>query len=233
MVVYDFGGNGYRDIILPLACQDETVAQAVCAVAAFHLGSNGLANNILETAEATQHAVLTRLSRDSRELTPNQVFTMTTWAAVMVLLVGETITAHSNFIQLLGMLRPLAKSAHLYHVIPQEARSFLQQQTRMSVHDPPLDGNQLSSKVLFPGFNFSARPSIATTTASSFYLAPLNHTSTGQRFQTLTPTTVALPTCSSSALPCSPALSCAPSACRTLHLISVPDSSSTHSCRPS
>lgn len=131
MVVYDFGTNGYRDIILPLACQDETVGRAVCAVAAFHLSASGVSSHMLATAEATQHAVLAKLSRDSRELTPDRVFTMSTWMAVVVLLVGETITASSNYTQLLGMLRFLAKSAESDPSIPAAAKAFLSQQTRM------------------------------------------------------------------------------------------------------
>ncbi|KAH8173955.1 fungal specific transcription factor domain-containing protein [Sarocladium implicatum] len=167
MVVYDFGGNGYRDIILPLACQDEVVGQAVCAVAAFHLGSNGLVSDMVQTAEATQHAVVARLSRDARELAPNRVFTMSTWAAIMVLLVGETITAHSNFIQLLGMLRPLAKSAHLYHSMPQEAISFLQQQTRMfqlfsSAFDSNGDSLKLLSGPIEPYLDWATLPDDST-----------------------------------------------------------------------
>ncbi|KAL2209440.1 hypothetical protein CC79DRAFT_1396337 [Sarocladium strictum] len=130
MVIYDWGTNGYRDIILPIAHQDETVSRAVCAVSAFHLGAG--AGDMLATAEATQQAVFTKLVRDSMEMNPRRVFSLSTWAAIVVLLVGDTITGSTNYILLLEMLRHLVKSIpEGDSAMPENARTFLTQQTRM------------------------------------------------------------------------------------------------------
>ncbi|KAK0389165.1 hypothetical protein NLU13_2740 [Sarocladium strictum] len=129
MVIYDWGGNGYRDIILPIACQDETVGRAVCAVSAFHLGTN--AQHMLATAEATQHAVLTKLLRDTVDLNPSRVFSLSAWAAIVVLLVGDTITGSTNYIMLLEMLKHFVSSAATDSSMPTNAKLFLLQQTKM------------------------------------------------------------------------------------------------------
>ncbi|KAI9166313.1 hypothetical protein HJFPF1_02412 [Paramyrothecium foliicola] len=129
MVVFDLGNNGYRDIILPLACQDEAVGKAVSVVAAFHLGKN--ATHLHVRAEATQQAILSKLLRDSMELTPSHVFSLSTWAAILVLLVGDTITGSANYILLLQILRHLAYSSVPNSSIPANAQAFLLQQTKM------------------------------------------------------------------------------------------------------
>jgi hypothetical protein len=145
MVIYDWGSNGYRDIILPIAYEDETVGKAVCAVSAFHLGTS--AQHMLATAEATQHAVLTKLLRDTMEHDPSRVFSLSTWAAIVVLLVGDTITGSTNYILLLQMLRHLVSSATANGSMPTNARMFLLQQTKMLVissHTPKLCITQMN-----------------------------------------------------------------------------------------
>ncbi|KFY97344.1 hypothetical protein V498_02107 [Pseudogymnoascus sp. VKM F-4517 (FW-2822)] len=96
MVVFDFTGNGYRQIVLPLACQDEMVGRAVSVIAAFHLAQE--APHMRIAAERGQQAILSRLCRDSLLLEPERLFSLSKWATVLVLLVGTTITGSDNFV---------------------------------------------------------------------------------------------------------------------------------------
>lgn len=129
MVVFDFTGNGYRQIILPLACQDEMVGRAVSVIAAFHLEQK--APQMRMAAEIGQQAILSRLSRDSLRLEPERLFSLSTWATILVLLVGTTITGSSNYVHLLELLSCLAQSSASVPSLPETTRTFIMEQTRM------------------------------------------------------------------------------------------------------
>ncbi|KAJ6443747.1 cytochrome P450 [Purpureocillium lavendulum] len=129
MVVYDFSGNGYRQIILPLACQDAMVEQAVSTIAAFHLAQE--APQMREAAETAQQAILTRLYHQSLHLEPQRLFNMATWATILILLVGDTITGSKNYVHLLGLLSCLARSSVSVNSLSEGTRSFIAEQTRM------------------------------------------------------------------------------------------------------
>lgn len=129
MVVFDFAGNGYRDIILPLAMQDDVLSRAVSVVAAFHLAQK--APHLRQAALAGHSAIVGKLRRDSLELRPDQLFTPYTWATIMVLLVGETITAADNYIYLLEMLTCLRQSPEAISALPPALRGFFVQQVKM------------------------------------------------------------------------------------------------------
>ncbi|KAK2616995.1 hypothetical protein QQS21_000084 [Conoideocrella luteorostrata] len=111
MVVLDFNGNGYRQLILPLACQNDLVGQAVSVISAFHLAQK--APSMHMAAERGQQMILSRLRRQSLTLEPNAVFKISTWVTILVLLVGDTITGSNNYVYLLQLLSRLAQlSAH-------------------------------------------------------------------------------------------------------------------------
>lgn len=129
MVVFDFTGNGYRQIILPLACQDETVGQAVSVIAAFHLAQK--APHMRMAAEMGQQAILSRLCRDALLLEPKRFFNLSTWATILVLLVGDTITGSNNYVHLLELLSRLAQSSASVQSLPDTTRAFIMEQTRM------------------------------------------------------------------------------------------------------
>lgn len=129
MVVLDIFSNGYRDIILPLACQDEVLERAVSVVSAFHLAQK--APGLRPAAEAGHHAIVTKLRRDSFKLTPEQLFNPYTLATILVLLVGETITGADNYTYLLEMLNCLAQSPESIAALPQSLREFFLQQIKM------------------------------------------------------------------------------------------------------
>ncbi|KAJ5967562.1 hypothetical protein N7501_003810 [Penicillium viridicatum] len=125
MVILDIVSNGYRDILLPLACEDELVQRAVGIVAAQHLALyNPCYQSISDQGRA---ALISRLCRDSTS--PDRVFNTSTWATLIVLLVGETITGSSEFGHLLQTLMCLVQNAN--QIAPSSARRFLSQQTRM------------------------------------------------------------------------------------------------------
>ncbi|CRK05845.1 hypothetical protein BN1723_001638 [Verticillium longisporum] len=129
MVVLDFAGNGYRDVILPLAMQDDVLRRAISVVAAFHLAQK--APHLQQTALAGHQAIVQKLRRDSLMLRPDQLFTPYTWATIVVLLVGETITGADNFAYLLEMLTCLRQSPEAIAALPLALRDFFVQQVKM------------------------------------------------------------------------------------------------------
>ncbi|KAM0512519.1 hypothetical protein ACHAPE_008842 [Trichoderma viride] len=129
MVVFDFSGNGYRNILLPLACEDELVGQAISVIAAFHLSQQ--APHMRMAAEVGQQAILSKLFRDSLQLEPKRLFSLSTWATILVLLVGDTITGANNYVHLLEILSNLAKLSDSVDPLSTTTRDFIREQTRM------------------------------------------------------------------------------------------------------
>ncbi|KAL7893208.1 hypothetical protein HDV64DRAFT_156077 [Trichoderma sp. TUCIM 5745] len=129
MVVFDFSGNGYRNILLPLACEDELVGQAISVIAAFHLSQQ--APHMRMAAEVGQQAILSKLFHDSLQLEPKKLFSLSTWATILVLLVGDTITGANNYVHLLEILSNLAKMSDSVESLSRTTREFIREQTRM------------------------------------------------------------------------------------------------------
>ncbi|KAF9637003.1 hypothetical protein BFW01_g7899 [Lasiodiplodia theobromae] len=129
MVVLDNVSNGYRDFILPMACEDEVLRRAVEVVAAQHL-SHSKRPDLQAAAEAGRAAVISRLRRDAMQAPQEQVFNVFTWATLIVLLVGETVTGSSEYGYLVQMLLCLSRnSAGAAHA--SMLNNFLTQQTHM------------------------------------------------------------------------------------------------------
>ncbi|KFG77750.1 hypothetical protein MANI_026198 [Metarhizium anisopliae] len=129
MVVLDFNENGYRQIVLPIACQDDLVAQAVSVIAAFHLSSRMPSMHM--AAERGQELILSRLRQQSLNLGPGQLFNMSTLATLLVLLVGDTITGANNYVYLLELLSRLAKLAMNDPRLSDTTKAFITEQTKM------------------------------------------------------------------------------------------------------
>ncbi|KAJ5716934.1 hypothetical protein N7488_002580 [Penicillium malachiteum] len=126
MVVLDIS-NGYRDVLLPLACQNPLVQRAVGIVAAQHLTlSQPYFRGFAEEGRA---ALISRLRRDSFQGSPGQVFNMSTWATLITLLVGETITGSSEYVYLLQTLMYLVQSIDQSQ--PSTEHNFLTKQSHM------------------------------------------------------------------------------------------------------
>ncbi|OJJ67621.1 hypothetical protein ASPBRDRAFT_58720 [Aspergillus brasiliensis CBS 101740] len=126
MVVLDIS-NGYRDIILPMAFEDSLLQQAVAVVAAQHLGSRH--PSCRAATESSRSAIISRLRRASQLGLPDLVFNSSTWATLIVLLVGETVTGSSEYSHLLRTLLTLAQN--MKSVGNTELKDFLTKQTDM------------------------------------------------------------------------------------------------------
>lgn len=155
MVVFDHISNGYRDVILPMACEDEILQRAISVVATQHLA--GRQPSLEAAAESDRFALISRLRRDSfLQTSPEHVFNVSNWATLIVLLVGETITGTPGYSHLLHTLICLTQN-----ISPQgrdmPVNSFLMQQTHMYVYVlwPLQQDNYLQAML---GSNSSANP---------------------------------------------------------------------------
>lgn len=128
MVVLDTVSNGYRELILPMAFEDEVLRRAVGVVAAQHLARER--PEMIEAAEAGRTAIISRLRNDSLSATPDQVFNTSTWATLIVLLVGETVTGSADFSFLVNMLLCLSSSSRAEDK-NSDVMKFLRIQTNM------------------------------------------------------------------------------------------------------
>jgi len=128
MVIFDTTGNGYREFFLPMALEDEVLRRAVAVVAAQHLSRER--PELQEPAEAGRIAIISRLRKDSLSGTADQIFNRFTWATLIVLLVGETVTGSSDYRFLIQMLLCLSANSTIERQqLP--VNRFLQTQTNM------------------------------------------------------------------------------------------------------
>lgn len=129
MVVLDFSGNAYRQVILPLATRDAMVGQAVSVVSAFHLSQ--VVPSLRMKAEMTQQRILSQLCKSALMPNPDQFFKLSTWVTILVLLVGDTITGSTNYVYLLDLLSQLSRAALSDDSLPPSIKQFVMQQTQM------------------------------------------------------------------------------------------------------
>ncbi|KAE8838125.1 hypothetical protein PTNB85_05460 [Pyrenophora teres f. teres] len=128
MVILDTSSNGYRNLLLPMALEDEVLCRAVVVVAAQHLSRER--PELQEAAEAGQTAIIARLRKDSLSATADQVFNQFTWATLIVLLVGKTVTGSADYSFLIQMLLCVsANSTVKSQELP--VNRFLKTQTNM------------------------------------------------------------------------------------------------------
>jgi hypothetical protein len=131
MVILDTKANGYRELFLPMAFEDEVLRRAVGVVAAQHLSRER--PEMQEAAEAGRAAIISRLRKDSLSATADQVFNKFTWATLIVLLVGETVTGSADYGFLVHMLQCLSANSRADGE-DSSALRFLQTQTNMYVN---------------------------------------------------------------------------------------------------
>jgi len=129
MVVIDHHSNGYRNILLPLATQDPLVQRAVSVVAALHLGRKQI--DLLQAAEKGRSAIIERLRKDASYGQHDRIFNMSTWATLVLLLVGETVTGDQEFVHIFAMLQSLLENSDELLKISPHASRFLLQQSQM------------------------------------------------------------------------------------------------------
>ncbi|KAJ5280540.1 hypothetical protein N7478_005912 [Penicillium angulare] len=144
MVVLDIS-NGYRDILLPLACEYPLIQRAVGVVAAQHLALHQPSFQAI--ADQGRSSLISRLSRDSFLESPHKVFNLSTWATLIILLVGETITGSSEYSHLLQTLMCLVRNVG--QISSLSAQNFLAKQTHMfEFLGQPLLGEQKGVEAL-------------------------------------------------------------------------------------
>ncbi|KAK6000902.1 hypothetical protein QM012_002985 [Aureobasidium pullulans] len=137
MVIFDTGFNGYRNFLLPMAYQDDLVQRAVSVVAAFHLSTRR--PDLIPLAETGRAEIIKRLRADAFAKDSNKVFSTSTWATIILLLVGETVTGSRDFVHLYPMLTNLLSHNRLLETENSAERGFLLQQSRMfQLFTPPL-----------------------------------------------------------------------------------------------
>jgi hypothetical protein len=126
MVVLDGEFNGYRNLILPLACEDELVRSAVSVVCMYHLAHQrpGLQYRADAGFQSLLHNLRLRTSDRS------DLVDVSAWTTIIILLTGETITGGSNLPYLFKILQYLA-AANLENGRNSVMHSFLTEQTRM------------------------------------------------------------------------------------------------------
>lgn len=129
MVILDFAGNGYRHLILPMACQDNLVSEAVSVVAMFHLSQE--MPSVLPEAEMRQQKVISKLRQSALMHSNIEALGLSAWITTLVLLVGDTITGSANYTILLQLLSCMAPSLTSDKKLPESTRLFISQQTRM------------------------------------------------------------------------------------------------------
>lgn len=128
MVVLDDAANGYRSHILPMALEDDLLRRAVGVVAAQHLSRQR--PELKDAAEAGRAAVISRLHSDSLQQSEDKVFNKFTWATLIILLVGETVTGSAEYRFFVQMLMSLSASNPGRDLDP-ALSSFLEGQTHM------------------------------------------------------------------------------------------------------
>lgn len=128
MVVLDTVSNGYREVILPMALENDILRRSVSVVAAQHLSRH--APDVRDAAEASRSIVISHLRQQSQSASEDQVFNQFTWATLIVLLVGETVTGSPTCSFILRMLLCLADNSRTRNEDSDVAR-FLQTQTMM------------------------------------------------------------------------------------------------------
>lgn len=129
MVVLDYRSNGYRSVLLPLACQSDMVNQAVSVVSAFHLSQEQ--PELRMEAETRQQKILTTLRQSSSVAKQSSLFSITSWATILTLLVGDTMTGSSNYIKLLDLLSHLSQACAQDETLSADTKKFIAEQTQM------------------------------------------------------------------------------------------------------
>ncbi|KAJ3491157.1 hypothetical protein NLG97_g5649 [Lecanicillium saksenae] len=147
MVVLDFQGNAYRQMILPLATRDPMVSQAVSVVSAFHLAQ--VVPSLRMKAEINQQRILSKLRQSALDPNPNQFFKLSNWVTILVLLVGDTITGSTNYVYLLDLLLQLSRAALSDKSLSDNVKKFVKQQTYMfELFGAPLSSPQKGLEML-------------------------------------------------------------------------------------
>jgi hypothetical protein len=104
MIFFDGEENGYRRHVLPLAVYDSVVQRAVSVAAAFHLSK--WKPELRAPAEAGRAAIIRKLAEDAA-MNGDQVFSETTRATIILLIVADLVAGTKDVLILYRMLMAL------------------------------------------------------------------------------------------------------------------------------
>lgn len=129
MVVLDGKFNGYRDLILPMAYEDDLVKAAVSVVSMYHLAAQR--PQLQHHADTGLQTIIQNLRHRADPVSSNaNLLDLSAWTTIIVLLTGETVTGGSNLPILFRLLQHLA-TANTSVGQDSAMHSFLKEQTRM------------------------------------------------------------------------------------------------------
>ena len=129
MVVLDGKFNGYRDLILPMAYEDDLVKAAVSVVSMYHLAAQR--PELQHRADAGLQSIIRNLRHRADPSSSNaNLLDLSAWTTIIVLLTGETVTGGNNLPILFRLLQHLA-AANTRDGQDSAMHAFLKEQTRM------------------------------------------------------------------------------------------------------
>lgn len=129
MVVLDGKFNGYRDLILPIAYEDDLVKAAVSVVSMYHLAAQR--PELQHRADSGLQSIIRNLRHRADPTSSNaNLLDLSAWTTIVVLLTGETVTGGSNLPILFRLLQHLA-AANTSGGQESAMHAFLKEQTRM------------------------------------------------------------------------------------------------------
>jgi hypothetical protein len=99
MLLVDDSSNGYRHVLLPLAVEDPVIQRAVCVASMFHLSIQQPELKLI--AEAGRAVIIAKLQQMAAV---GNVFTLSTWTTILLLLVGELVNGSDDVLTLYRML---------------------------------------------------------------------------------------------------------------------------------
>lgn len=127
MVILDGMNNGYRSLILPYSLRDNLVQQAVKSVVALQFSH--FCPSMRLAAEISRYRVIKQLKQSAMAPDSGQVFTMSSWMAILVLLIGELVQGGDHYTYLLRMMYSI--KCHGVSDANSEVLKFLSLQTDM------------------------------------------------------------------------------------------------------
>ncbi|KAF7560409.1 hypothetical protein G7046_g3748 [Stylonectria norvegica] len=127
MVLFNGYANGYRRHILPFAVSNSMVQRAVCVAAAFHLIPRR--PELRAPAERGRAAIIQKLREDG--LASATVFDESTWATILLLIVGDLVAGDEQIMILYHMLDAFLRAGGFNNESQSRLTRFLKSQSTL------------------------------------------------------------------------------------------------------
>ncbi|EEU45353.1 uncharacterized protein NECHADRAFT_93970 [Fusarium vanettenii 77-13-4] len=114
MVVIDDRNNGWRSLVIPLACMDELVMSSVMAVSAFHLSERAESHHLVNAGMLYSKAILNLQKRqDLHQYDIHSRYRII--VSIIVLLLGMMVNGSSDFPIMFRMLQSALDMSYPTH----------------------------------------------------------------------------------------------------------------------